>query len=144
MDDSEVGRRTASGFADGGLITGPGTGRSDSIPAMVSNRRVHRERRGHGTAPFETISLRVARIDTPESRRDRAKCAVEIEKGLRAKKEAALMTKPGERIQFAFHGFDKYGGRILASVTLPDGRDFTAAMIAAGHARAYDGKRKGS
>ena len=94
--------------------------------------------------PFDVMGIRIYGIDTPESQRNRAKCVDEVESGLRAKAFARANLKPSERFQFRFRSFDKYGGRVVASVTLPDGRDFASVMIAAGHARAYDGKRKGS
>ena len=37
-------------------------------------------------------------------------------------------------------GWDKYGGRSDAQLTLPDGRDLTAVMIAAGHAAPWNGQ----
>jgi micrococcal nuclease len=94
--------------------------------------------------PFEVMGLRIAGIDTPESVRSRAKCPDEVEKGLAAKRVARTMLEPGQTIKFRFVGLDKYGGRILAAVTLPSGEDFATVMIAAGHARPYDGKTKGS
>jgi endonuclease YncB( thermonuclease family) len=46
----------------------------------------------------------------------------------------------GDTVTLVSHGWDKYGGRIDGAVTLPDGRDLTAVMIAAGHAAAWDGQ----
>lgn len=46
----------------------------------------------------------------------------------------------GDIVTLVSHGWDKYGGRIDGTVTLADGRDLTAVMIAAGHAAAWDGK----
>ena len=42
-------------------------------------------------------------------------------------------------IELVSHGWDKYGGRVDGAVTLADGRDLTAVMIAAGHAAPWDG-----
>lgn len=94
--------------------------------------------------PFETIALRVDGIDTPESTRQMAKCDRELREGGEAKAYARSLIKPQDLFQFTFHGFDKYGGRIDAGITLPDGRDFATVMIAAGHARSYDGGKKAS
>jgi endonuclease YncB( thermonuclease family) len=46
----------------------------------------------------------------------------------------------GDVVTLVSHGWDKYRGRVDGSITLPDGRDLSAAMIAAGHAVAWDGK----
>lgn len=46
----------------------------------------------------------------------------------------------GDEVTLVSHGWDKYGGRIDGAVTLADGRDLTAVMIAAGHAIAWDGQ----
>jgi endonuclease YncB( thermonuclease family) len=46
----------------------------------------------------------------------------------------------GDTITLVSHGWDKYGGRVDGAITLADGRDLTAVMIAAGHAAAWDGQ----
>lgn len=94
--------------------------------------------------PFEWMGLRVIGIDTPEAAASRAKCEAELARGLEAKAYARTLLPNGARISFAWTGHDKYGGRFLASVTLPDGRDYAAVMIAAGHARPYNGGAKAS
>jgi len=48
--------------------------------------------------------------------------------------------KVGDVVTLLSHGWDKYGGRIDGAVTLPDGRDLTQVMIAAGHAAPWDGQ----
>ena len=40
----------------------------------------------------------------------------------------------GTHVTVVSHGFDKYGSRADCTITLPDGRDFGVAMLAAGHA----------
>lgn len=45
----------------------------------------------------------------------------------------------GDTVTLLSHGWDKYGGRIDGQITLADGRDLVATMIAAGHAVAWDG-----
>ena len=48
--------------------------------------------------------------------------------------------KIGDTVTLLSHGWDKYGGRIDGTVTLQDGRDLTAVMIAAGQAVAWTGQ----
>lgn len=45
----------------------------------------------------------------------------------------------GDRVTLVSYGWDKYGGRIDGSITLRDGRDLVATMIASGHAVKWDG-----
>jgi micrococcal nuclease len=96
------------------------------------------------TTPFEVMAIRVDGIDTPESMRNLAKCPRELVRGAEAKAYARSLIQPEETLNFTFHGFDKYGGRIDGSIMLPDGRDFGTVMIAAGHARSYHGGTKSS
>lgn len=49
------------------------------------------------------------------------------------------LLKAGDTVKLLDDGWDKYGGRIDGNVALADGSDLTAAMIAAGHAVAWDG-----
>lgn len=46
----------------------------------------------------------------------------------------------GDVVTLVSHGWDKYGGRIDGQVTLPDGRNLTDVMIAAGQAAPWDGQ----
>ena len=46
----------------------------------------------------------------------------------------------GDVVSLLSHGWDKYGGRIDGTVTLVDGRDLTAVMIAANEAAPWDGQ----
>lgn len=91
--------------------------------------------------PVGSWSLRVAGIDTPERRMPPAKCALEVRRGLAASTYAHALLKPGDRIGFTWLGPDKYF-RIVAAITLPDGRDFGTAMIGAGLAAPYEGGTK--
>jgi len=50
------------------------------------------------------------------------------------------LVKVGDTVTLVSHGWDKYGGRIDGAVTLADGRDLTATMVASGCAVAWDGK----
>jgi micrococcal nuclease len=94
--------------------------------------------------PFGTISVRILGIDTPESQKAFAKCDKELDLGKVAKDYAKQLVPPNTRVGFVYRGNDKYGGRVLGTLTLPDGRDFATVMVGAGMARPYDGKKKGS
>lgn len=94
--------------------------------------------------PFGTISVRVLGINAPESSRALAKCDKELALGQEAKAYAKTLLPPNSRIAFVYRGPDKYGGRVLGTLQLPDGRDFGAIMVGAGLAVPYDGKKKGS
>jgi endonuclease YncB( thermonuclease family) len=94
--------------------------------------------------PFGTISVRVFGINSPESSKALAKCDRELELGKEAKSYAKQLLPANSRITFVYRGPDKYGGRVLGTITLPDGRDFGTVMIGAGLAVRYDGKKKGS
>lgn len=87
--------------------------------------------------PFHRMSVRVVGIDTPERRRPPAKCAAEVKLGLAASAFAHTLVEPGAAVTIGYVGLDKYGGRIDATLTLPDGRDWGATMIAQGLARPY-------
>lgn len=93
-------------------------------------------------APFDPVAVRVGNLDTPESRKPPAKKLCEVELGKRASAFAKSLLHPGDKIVVIWSGSKEKYGRLLSSVTLSDGRDFATVMIAAGHARAYDGGRK--
>lgn len=46
----------------------------------------------------------------------------------------------GTHVLLLSHGWDKFGGRVDGSVTLPDGRDLVRVMVEAGHAAIWDGR----
>ena len=89
-----------------------------------------------------TISLRVLGIDTPE-KAPRAKCSSEAALGTKATEYAKSLIKPGQIVQVNLKGWDKYGGRADASITI-NGKDFGQMQIAAGLAKPYDGGTKQS
>ena len=93
--------------------------------------------------PFGTISVRIAGIDTPESRKPPAKCAAEVVLGKAASAFAKGLVKPGDAVVVTYQGLDKYA-RVDGALTLPDGRDWAAVMLGNGMARAYDGGTKSS
>jgi endonuclease YncB( thermonuclease family) len=73
--------------------------------------------------------IRLAHMNAPETATDAGKAA---------KAFAATLLPVDAPVQVVSHSLDKYG-RVLASLTLPDGRDFAATMIASGNAVAYEG-----
>jgi endonuclease YncB( thermonuclease family) len=87
--------------------------------------------------PGRMLRIRVRGIDTPESRKPPARCDAEVEAGKAATAFARSLVRPGDEITVSNFGADKYMCRVVASVTLPDGRDMATELIAAGHARPY-------
>jgi endonuclease YncB( thermonuclease family) len=80
---------------------------------------------------LERQSVRLFGCNAPELATDAGKAAL-----------AYLQTvlHVGDEVTLISHGWDKYGGRIDGSVTLSDGRDLAAVMIAADQAAPWDGK----
>lgn len=93
---------------------------------------------------LQPVKIRVLGIDTPESG-GRAKCKSERDLGAKATALTRFLINDAQRRQrpIAFHqiGWDKYGGRIDAKVTI-DGRSLGDTLIGAGLARAYDGGKR--
>ena len=85
------------------------------------------------------VLVRVRGIDTPERR---GRCADEVRRARLAADRAATELADGAVVLSRIEG-DKYGGRVLADVTLTDGRDLAAVMIESGAARRYDGAARG-
>jgi endonuclease YncB( thermonuclease family) len=87
-----------------------------------------------------TTKVRLRGIDAPEMR---ARCPEE-----RAKAEAARATLTAVlasgHVTISRVGLDRYGGRVDADAATPETSDVSAAMLRSGHARAYDGGRRGS
>lgn len=92
-------------------------------------------------AIFGTISIRVAGIDTPESRKPPAKCVTEVKRGKQATEFMRAIVKPGDRVTVDYIDRDKYF-RLVGNVTLSNERDWAVAMIEAGHAEPYFGVGK--
>ena len=92
-------------------------------------------------APFNPIAVRVDHINTPEKRKPAPDC--EIAMGLKASEFASAVMPDGQKITVIYDDSrsDKYG-RLLARIVLPDGRDYGSSLIAAGHAKPYEGGRK--
>lgn len=87
--------------------------------------------------------VRVSGIDTPEHVKPPAKKMCEVRMGLRATEVAKTLLHVGDTVTVTWDGktHEKYG-RLIGTVTLPDGSDYGTRMIAAGAARAYDGGTK--
>lgn len=88
-------------------------------------------------APLDRLRVRIEGIDTPELGKG-AKCPEENERAIAARQFLeGLLTGAHE---LRVHGFrwDKYGGRILGELRVPDGsvRDL---LIQSGHAVPYEG-----
>jgi endonuclease YncB( thermonuclease family) len=81
------------------------------------------------------IKVRIAGIDAPELR---GRCPAERELARKARDflRDRVAARP-VRLQLIQHG--KYAGRVLAHVASDDGIDLGGALLAAGHARRYDG-----
>lgn len=71
------------------------------------------------------LSCRVFGINAPELATQAGKDALAFAVGL---------APPGTVVELVSHGWDKYGGRFDGQIRLPDGSDFGARMLEAGHA----------
>jgi endonuclease YncB( thermonuclease family) len=76
------------------------------------------------------LSCRVLGINAPELSTAAGKAALAF---------AETLLKPGDLVQVTSSGWDKYGGRFDGAVTLPDGSDFAAKMVAGNQAAPWDG-----
>jgi endonuclease YncB( thermonuclease family) len=74
--------------------------------------------------------IRVDGINAPE---------LSTPEGKAARDFARTLLAVGDTVHVLSYGWDKYGGRIDGSITLPDARDFAKAMLDAGHAKPYAG-----
>ncbi len=81
------------------------------------------------------VLVRVRGIDAPELR---GRCDREKRQARDAAEQAADATGAGTVTLFKVTP-DKYHGRVLADVTLADGRDLASVLLTAGAARRYDG-----
>lgn len=88
--------------------------------------------------PLCNVSIRIIGIDTPESNH-LAKCPKEKELGLQAKAFVTAMAANAETMIARNVKWDKYGGRINASVEI-NGVDVAGALIEKGLAKPYTGE----
>jgi len=122
-------KATVVGIHDGDTLT------VDVVLAKVGKAKtdvdlgfsVHRAPAG---VTLERQSVRVYGCNAPELATPAGKAAL-----------AHILTllHVGDTVTLVSHGWDKYGGRIDGAVTLLDGRDLAATMIADGHAVFWDG-----
>ena len=86
----------------------------------------------------ETL-VRVSGIDAPELK---GQCELERTRALASRDHLASRVAGGTVVLTQVR-YEKYGGRVLAQVRLADGTDLARDMIVAGHARPYDGGKRG-
>lgn len=82
--------------------------------------------------------IRLDGIDAPELK---GKCESERRMAVEARDRVAWLAAGG-RVILRNIQYGKYAGRVVARVETPDGHDFSDALLSAGLARAYDGRRR--
>lgn len=87
----------------------------------------------------KTIAVRLYGLDAPES--FRPKCKEEFALALKAKAYVKKTLDNASRITVSPISWDKYGGRILARVTV-DNEDLSVKILKSGLAREYHGGHK--
>lgn len=84
-----------------------------------------------------TTAIRLSGIDTPELR---GKCKEESEKALKAKEYLeSVLTK---EVTLKNVRYGKYAGRHVAEIITSNGINVSEALIEAGHARYYNGRKR--
>ncbi|MFN7114852.1 MAG: thermonuclease family protein [Alphaproteobacteria bacterium] len=86
------------------------------------------------------IDIRIANMDTPE-KKGRAKCPEEAARAEEATDEMRRLLE-GRSVTLHNIKYEKYGGRLLADITAPDGTDAARHMIAQRLAVPYGGGTK--
>jgi endonuclease YncB( thermonuclease family) len=94
------------------------------------------------TGPGGEIETRV-RLRSIDAAELHARCSKELRLALAARAALQRLLAEG-RVMLSHVGRDKYPGRIDANVATRSTNDISAAMLAGGFARAYDGGRRGS
>lgn len=79
------------------------------------------------------MPIRILGINAPELSTTAGKAALAFAQGLAPAGVAVTLRSEKDRA-------DKFGGRWLGHIELPNGRDFAENMINAGHAKPWDGK----
>lgn len=95
-----------------------------------------------GGGNYVVTHVRVGGIDTPE-KKGRAKCPEEAALAAKASALTASLIE-GREVSLLNIQFEKYGGRVLGDVQLPDGRQLADVLVKNGFARPYDGGKKQS
>ena len=90
----------------------------------------------HGGLIPSRINLRIIGLDTPEQRTSNA---LEKKAAYKASEYAERLVL-GKVLEVSFQKWDKFGGRVDASVTLEDGNDYTKHMVDLGYAKSYHGE----
>jgi endonuclease YncB( thermonuclease family) len=89
------------------------------------------------------VNVRIAHIDTPELA---ARCTRERKLALQARDFIRTILYTGGQAEptvlLSDIGQDKYAGRVLARVTGSAGGDIAQALVQAGFANIYDGKKR--
>lgn len=86
------------------------------------------------------IRVRLRGIDAPEAN---GRCARERELARRAANFVRRRIDGGA-VRLTHIEYGKYAGRVVARLLTQDGEDIAAALLAAGLARTYDGRRRAS
>jgi endonuclease YncB( thermonuclease family) len=91
--------------------------------------------------PQQTVEVyvRIRGIDAPELK---SKCSSVRQAGGDARQALEALTQASGTIQLVNISGDKYFGRIVADVVLPDGRSAGSDLLLAGLVQPYDGGRK--
>ncbi len=84
-------------------------------------------------------SVRIRGVDTPELR---SSCDAERQAAAIARDYVISLLHEGETVQLRQIAGDKYFGRVVADVALPDERDLSSLLLEGGFAVSYDGGRK--
>ena len=88
-----------------------------------------------------SLSVRLRGVDTPEKGR-RAKCDAERQAAAAATAFAEEAIRKARSIVVRDPAWGKWGGRVVADLVL-DGSSLSSALLETGHARRYDGGRRG-
>lgn len=89
---------------------------------------------------LQEVSIRTYGVDTPEHG-FRAKCEAEKQLADQAEQFTKSLIDNGKKVRFRIHGYDKYGGRVLADVFIDD-KSLSQELIKAGYAVEYYGEKK--
>lgn len=86
------------------------------------------------------ISLRITGIDTPESSKRATKDPLEIKAGLHVK--SYVKTLIPDIMSIIIVDIDKYGGRYIGDIILPNSRYLSTHLLELKLAKPYQGKKK--